>query len=78
MKFKLASDHSEYPTMSTHDVLGKCEYFREEIGALKELLQSHGNIVQFLPKGHPEIAGAGIEFDWGVTKKDFRYNMKDW
>ena len=24
------------------------------------------------PKGHPEIAGAGIEFDWGVSKKIFR------
>ena len=41
---------------------------------MQELVQSHGNIVQFSPKGHPEIAGAGIEFDWGVSKKDFRYN----
>ena len=28
----------------------------------------------FGAKGHPEIAGAGIEFDWGVSKKDFHYN----
>ena len=29
----------------------------------------------FSPKGHPEIAGAGIEFDWGVSKKFFRRNI---
>ena len=54
-------------------VLGNCEDFREEIGAMQELVQSHDNIVQFSPKGHPDIAGAGIEFDWGVSKKYLRY-----
>jgi hypothetical protein len=24
------------------------------------------------PKAHPEVAGAGIEFDWGISKKWFR------
>ena len=24
------------------------------------------------PKGHPELAGKGIEFSWGVSKKYFR------
>jgi hypothetical protein len=24
------------------------------------------------PKGHPELAGKGIEFSWGVSKKCFR------
>ena len=24
------------------------------------------------PKGHPELAGKGIEFSWGVSKKHFR------
>ena len=72
MRAKLSSDHSEYPEMSAYDVLGNCRDFREEIGAMQDLVQSYGNIVLFSPKGHPEIAGAGIEFDWGVSKKCFR------
>ena len=39
---------------------------------MEDLIQSYGHIVMFSPKGHPEIAGAGIEFDWGVSKKFFR------
>ena len=69
-----ASDHPEYPEMSALDVLGNCEGFREEFGVMQDLVQSYGNIVLFSSKGHPEIAGAGIEYDWGVSKKDFRYN----
>ena len=76
MKAKLADDHPDYPELSAQHVLGNCEDFREEIGAMQELVQSHGNIVQFSPKGHPEIAGAGIEFNWGVSNKDFRYNNR--
>ena len=72
MKFKFAFDNSEYPTMSAQDVLSNCEDFKEEIGAMQDLIQSYGNIVLFSPKGHPEIAGAGIEYDWGVSKKCFR------
>ena len=74
MKAKLADDRPDYSELSAQHVLGNCEDFREEIGAMQELVQSHGNIVQFSPKGHPEIVGAGIKFDWGVLKKDFRYN----
>ena len=56
MKSKLADDHPEYLELSSQHVLGNCEDFREEIGAMQELVQSHGNIVQFSPKGHPEIS----------------------
>lgn len=31
-----------------------------------------GDICLFSSKGHPEIASAGIEYDWGVSKKIFR------
>ena len=31
-----------------------------------------GHICLFCAKGHPEIAGLGIEYDWGVLKKLFR------
>ena len=53
-------------------VLGNCDDFKKEKGAMEELVQSKGHIVIFSPKGHPEIDGAGIEFDWGVSKKIFR------
>lgn len=71
MKWKLPLDHFEYPEMIAKDVLGNCEYFREEISAMKDLIQSYGNIVLFSAKGHPEIAGSGIEYYWVVSKKCF-------
>ena len=74
MRMRLSSDHPEYPEMSALDVLGNCKDFREEIGAMQDLVQSYGNIVLFSSKGHPEIVGAGIEYDWGVSKKFFRNN----
>ena len=72
MKAKLDSDHPNYPDMSAQDVLANCEDVREETGAMEDLISSYRNIVLFSPKGHPEIAGAGIEYDWGVSKKIFR------
>ena len=53
MKAKLVDDHPDYPELSAQHVLVNCKDFREEIGAMQELVQSHGNIVQFSPKGHP-------------------------
>ena len=58
--------------MSAQDVLANCQDFREEIGAMQDLIKSYGNIVLFSSKGHPDISGAGIEFDWGMPKKCFR------
>ena len=39
---------------------------------MEDLIQSYGSIILFTSKGHPEISGAGIEYDWGVSKKFFR------
>ena len=75
MRAKLPPDHEEYPEMSAQDVLANCKDFREEIGAMQDLVQSYGNIVLFSAKGHLEIAGAGIEFDWGVSTKYFRRDI---
>ena len=72
MKAKLASEDKDYPELSANDVLANCQDFKEELGAMQSLIQSSGNIVLFTSKGHPEIAGAGIEYDWGVSKKFFR------
>ena len=74
MKAKLDSEDKDYPKLSANDVLANCQDFKEERGAMQSLIQSSGNIVLFTPKGHPEIDGAGIEYDWGVSKKIFRKN----
>ena len=47
MKSKLADDHPDYPELSAQHVLGNCKDFREEIGTMQELVQSHCDIVQF-------------------------------
>ena len=39
MKAKLEDDHPDYPELSAQHVLGNCEDFREEIGAMQELVQ---------------------------------------
>ena len=69
MKMKLDVDDPDYPEMSASTVLSNCEDFKEEMGAMEKLVSSHGHICLFSPKAHPEIAGAGIEYDWGVSKK---------
>ena len=69
MKMKLDVDDPDYPELSASTVLANCEDFREEVGAMEKLVASEGHICLFSSKGHPEIAGAGIEYDWGVSKK---------
>ena len=70
MKAKLDSDNSDYPDMSAQDVLANCQDFREEVGAMEDLIASYGSIVLFSAKGHPEIAGAGIDTT-GVSQIKF-------
>ena len=69
---KLDSEDPNYPELSAKYVLANCQDFREENGAMEDLIQFYRNIVLFTSKGNPEIAGAGIEYDWGVSKKVFR------
>ena len=69
MTAKLGSEDKYYTELSANDVLANCQDFKEELGAMQSLIQSSGNIVLFTSKGHPEIAGAGIEYDWGVSEK---------
>ena len=65
--------HLNYADLSAKTSLANREDFIEEVGALEELLtRSQGHIKIFSPKGHPEITGAGIEFDWGISNKCFR------
>ena len=68
---QLNVDDKNFPDLCASTTLGNCHDFREEIGAMENLVLSRGHICLFSPKGHPEIAGAGIEYDWGVSKKSF-------
>jgi hypothetical protein len=55
-------------------VLGACPDFRGEKSALSELIESRGHILLLSVKCHPEMAGCGIEFCWGMSKRVFRKN----
>ena len=62
--------------MSMNYVLGNCEDFRNETGALQSLVEARGHILVMSPKGHCELAGQGIEYDWGKMKQNFRRKNK--
>ena len=62
--------------MSMNYVLGNCEDFRNEKGALQSLVEARGHILVMSPKGHCELAGQGIEYDWGKMKQNFRRKNK--
>ena len=49
-----------------------CEDFKTEITAMHELMEPLGIGMEQTPKGHPELAGRGIEYYWGKSKYEFR------
>jgi hypothetical protein len=46
--------------------------FENELSALEKKYIDRGEIPFFCAKGHPELAGKGVEFCWGVSKRTFR------
>ena len=48
--------------------------FQKEVSAIEALIRSRGHICMLSPKGHCELAGCGIEYDWGKMKIYFRRN----
>ena len=61
-------------TFSMVHTMASCADFKAEVGALTKVVRARGHIAIFSPKAHPEVAGAGVEFDWGISKKWFRRN----
>jgi hypothetical protein len=53
-------------------VLGACTDFREEISALDSLIYEKGHIILRGVKCHPEMAGCGVEYVLGASKRYFR------
>jgi hypothetical protein len=54
---------------SAEAALSKCPDFLAQRPAMDEFLTSKGQNLLMTPKCHPELAGDGVEFDWGISKK---------
>jgi hypothetical protein len=58
--------------MSMSHVLSMCTDFAEEWSAFKKIVHDRGHILRTSPKGHPELAGVGVEYGWGGSKLVYR------
>jgi hypothetical protein len=58
-------------------LLGNCEHFKNEKTMFEKLLEEHRGKCRMTPKCHPEIAGVGIEYDWGYSKLTYRKRIND-
>ena len=47
-----------------------------QVSQLELLVKERGHILEKSPKGHPELAGVGIQYCWGKAKMHFRRNKK--
>ena len=65
------------PHMRLDTVLSNQPDFRGEKLALTHLVVSRGHIALLSPKCHPEVAGVGIEYSWGMSKMKFRREIND-
>jgi hypothetical protein len=64
-------------TTSLRRILANCEDFRLEKSKLECLVEELGGNCRMTPKVHPEIAGVGIEYDWGYAKLKYRKEIND-
>jgi hypothetical protein len=62
---------------SLRRILERCDDFKLEKSQLECLVDSLGGNCRMTPKVHPEIAGVGIEYDWGYAKLKFRKEIND-
>ena len=76
-KIDIDDDAEEDPTLSLPHVLSTCWDFAHEKSALQELVERRGHILIYGVKGHPEVAGCGIEYSWGKSKQAFRRDTND-
>lgn len=65
------------PAMNIETILRKLPDFKNERTALQHVVESRGHILLLSPKCHPEVAGVGIEYSWGMSKQKFRGEMND-
>ena len=55
-------------------IMADCLDFKHEETALEQVSRKKGHLLRMSPKGHPELAGVGIEYSWGKSKMHFRRN----
>ena len=72
-----ANDEAADASLSLPHVLSNCWDFAHEKTALTHLVESRGHILRMCVKGHPELAGVGIEYSWGKAKQKFRRDVND-
>jgi hypothetical protein len=48
-------------------ILASLPDFQQEKIGIRNLLESRGHILIVSPKCHPELAGSGIEYAWGIA-----------
>ena len=70
-------DETRDRSLSLRHALEHCLDFANEKTALQELVESRGHILRMGVKGHPEMAGKGIEYCWGKSKQKFRREVND-
>lgn len=60
--------------LCTKNVLGACRDFANAKTMLQEFIEQRGKQfkVRKIPICHPEIAGMGIKYTWGLTKKMYK------
>ena len=44
---------------------------------MQHVVHSRGHILLLSPMFHPEVAGVGIEYSWGMSKLKFRREIND-
>ena len=58
---------------SLREVAGGFSDFQNEPSVLSQLIKELGHTSDFTPKCHPELAGEGIEYDWGKSAHAHRH-----
>ena len=68
-----AAELVEYKKFNMRIILGGCSDFNDELAQIAYMLKEIGGAtVTFTPICHPELAGEGIEYIWGKSKRSFR------
>ena len=71
------STTSKDPEKNIPMVLGDLPDFKNERSALQHTVEKRGRILLMSSKFHPEVAGVGIEYSWGMPKLKFRRELDD-
>ena len=57
--------------LSAREVLAMQKDFLEEPSILEEIVRARGHLLRVTPICHPEIAGEGVEYNWGMSKRHY-------